>query len=334
LRTHSQFVTETRLNNEKAIETLERLGDGAFYDLCHNLKLARVPIEDVYDSLQMTFRERTSPMEAERKIQEIINKPPHREITPNLHAIYQQVATKYEEAPEESRDLETTYEAITKTYDFLTRNYGMKKTEIVRIKFDTYKNRLALVNDDVSNVAPYTLFLKLVSYAETFLRVEDKTMNQPSVQHGLSQARRVREVVQSNLELTEEDIRVAEEAYCQALEQRQQQFLKGRVFNTGNQLPNRHPTGTENKCHLCNNSVEVHRPIWYKRCTVFPGQEPLLKVQSCCQGHHADLNGKPCPSLEARKRAQQFVSSLAAEELRHLEQEALEHESLYQTEKN
>jgi len=171
LRTHSQFVTETHLNNEKAIETLERLGDGAFYDLCHNLKLARVPIEDVYDSLQMTFRERTSPMEAERKIQEIINKPPHREIMPNLHAIYQQVAIKYEEAPEESRDLETTYEAITKTYDFLTRNYGMKKTEIVRIKFDTYKNRLAEVNDGNPNVAaPYTLFLKLASYAETFLR--------------------------------------------------------------------------------------------------------------------------------------------------------------------
>lgn len=274
-------------------------------------------------------------MEAERKIQEIINKPPHREIMPNLHAIYQQVAIKYEEAPEESRDLETTYEAITKTYDFLTRNYGMKKTEIVRIKFDTYKNRLAEVNDGNPNVAaPYTLFLKLASYAETFLRVEEKTATQQPAQHGFGQTRRPREVVQSNLELTEEDIKIAEDAYCQALEQRQQQFLKGRVFNTGHQLSNKQATGTENKCYLCNNSVEVHRPIWYKRCTVFPGQEPLLKVQSCCQGHHADLNGKPCPSLEARKRALQVVSSLAADELRSLEHEALEYESLYQTEKN
>ena len=33
-------------------------------------------------------------------------------------------------------------------------------------------------------------------------------------------------MVQSNMELSEEDIQTAEEAYCQALEQRQQQFLK------------------------------------------------------------------------------------------------------------
>jgi hypothetical protein len=329
LRTHSQFVTETGLNNEKAIETLERLGDGAFYDLCHNLKLARVSIAEVYDALQMTFRERVSPMEAERKIQEIITKPPHREITPNLHAIYQQVATKYEEAPEESRDLETTYEAITKTYDFLTRNYGMKKTEIVRIKFDTYKNRLAMVGDN-TNVAPYTLFLKLASYAETFLRVEEKTSNQPA-QPSYLQGRRIREAVQANVELTEGDIQHAEEAYCQALEQRQQQFLKGRLFNPNPQLPMRQQAATDNKCYLCNNTSEVHNPIWYKRCTVFPGQEPLMKVQRCCQGHHADLHGKPCPSLEARKQA---VNSIAAEELKSLEQEALEYSSMYQIQKN
>ena len=331
LRTHSQFVTETGLDNERAIETLERLGDGAYYDLCHNLKLAQVPIAEVYDALQMTFRERVSPMEAERKIQEIINKPPHREITPNLHAIYQQVATKYEEAPEESRDREISYEAITKTYDFLARNYGLKKTEIVRIKFDTYKNRHGLVGE--ATVAPYTLFLKLASYAETFLRVEEKTTSQhaqPSFVHG----RRLREMVQSNMELTEEDIETAEEAFCQALEQRQQQFLKGRVLNSSQQFPNRQAAGNGNKCFLCNNSAEVHDPIWYRKCTVFPGQEPLMKTQDCCKGHHANLYGKPCPSLEARKKAQQGVNAIAADELQSLEQEAQEFESRYQIQKN
>jgi len=56
-----------------------------------------------------------------------------------------------------------------------------------------------------------------------------------------------------------------------------------------------------------------------------------MKGQRCCQGHHADLHGKPCPSLEARKQA---VNSIAAEELKSLEQEALEYSSMYQIQKN
>jgi hypothetical protein len=309
--------------------TLERCADGSFYELCRNLRLSGATVDELYDAAQMTFRERISPISAEKKIQELIAKPAHMELTPNLHSIYQLVSVKYDESPSATRELETVFESIAKTFEFLQRNYGLKRTEQVRVKFENYKSRLATVSGHglYGGMSPYSIFLKLVAYAETLLRTEGL---QPT-NRGLSSGQE--KMLKEAMSFIDEDVSESEQPDdqqgCSALDQlRQRQFVQGKQFNQGARNPQPQkpmapmPAQLQDKCYLCGNGADIHRPIWFKKCTLFPGEQPLLIAQQCCGGHHRDLGGKMCPSVEARKRLPQRVNSLADDELAAFEAEA------------
>jgi len=322
LRLHCQFSEESGLNNLMSIMTLERVTEGAAYDICVNMREAGSTIAELYDVLQSTFRERVSPMVAERKIRELIDKPPTKDITPNLHSIYRLVSLKHEESPQETRSLEITYEAVNKAYDYIIKHYGLKSAEIVRIKFDNFKNRNAVQGRGVNSMHPYALYLKLVGFAETQLRAEgmDKDRNNDERQ-SFGQHRRIREAVSAAAETDLTKQKDDDEEHCQNLDQlRQQQFLKGRNFaiqqDQGNNKPEQQAQNLPAKCHLCNNGKEIHNPPFWKRCTIFPGQEPLLNIQVCCQGHHRQLHvNQKCPSVLARRAAMEKMGAIGTGEI-------------------
>ena len=313
LRLHCQFSEESGLNNLMSILTLERVTEAAAYDICVNMREAGATIAELYDVLQSTFRERISPMAAERKIRDLIDKPPTSDITPNLHAIYRLVSLKHEESPQETRSLEITYEAVSKAFDYIIKHYGHKSAEVVRIKFDNFKNRIAQQSSGGSNAMhPYALYLKLVGFAETQLRAEgiDRQRNAEE-RHTFGQQRRLREAVSAAMEDDQFEHEANDNEQCQNLDQlRQKQFLRGRNFAQQQGQGNNRPPGGQQvqnqpmKCHLCNNGKEIHNPPYWKKCTIFPGQEPLLNIQICCQGHHKELHSnQKCPSVLARKAA-------------------------------